>query len=75
MINISPDIVINDQSKESYFLARIAISKKDLKKLKNKVELYPGMPAQVFIITGSRSLIAYMFTPISESSYKAFRDE
>jgi HlyD family type I secretion membrane fusion protein len=75
VINISPDIVINDQSKESYFLARIAISKKDLKKLKNKVELYPGMPAQVFIITGSRSLIAYMFTPISESSYKAFRDE
>jgi arylsulfatase A-like enzyme len=50
-------------------------SKKDITKLKDKIELYPGMPAQVFIITGSRSLISYLFTPISDSAYKAFREE
>jgi HlyD family secretion protein len=75
VINISPDILTNEQTKESYFLARIVISKKDIEKLKDKIELYPGMPAQVFIITGSRSLISYMFTPISDSAYKAFREE
>ena len=75
MINVSADIVTNEQTRESYFLARINISKKDLDKLKEKIELYPGMPAQVFIITGSRSLISYMFTPISDSTYKAFREE
>ena len=75
VINVSPDILINEQSKESYFLARVAIDKKDLKKLKNKIELYPGMPAQVFIINDSRSLISYMFLPISDSYYKAFREE
>jgi HlyD family type I secretion membrane fusion protein len=73
--NVSPDILINEQSKESYFLARVAIAKKDLKKLKNKIELYPGMPAQIFILTDSRSLISYMFSPISDSYYKAFREE
>ncbi len=75
VINVSADIVTNEQTRESYFLARINISKKDLNKLKEKIELYPGMPAQVFIITGSRSLISYMFTPISDSTYKAFREE
>lgn len=75
VINISADIVTNEQTRESYFLARISISKKDIEKLKDKIELYPGMPAQVFIITGSRSLISYMFTPISDSVYKAFREE
>jgi len=75
VINVSPDILINEQSKESYFLARVAIAKKDLKKLKNKIELYPGMPAQIFILTDSRSLISYMFSPISDSYYKAFREE
>ena len=75
VINVSPDIITNEQTRESYFLARISISKKDIEKLKSKVELYPGMPAQVFIITGSRSLISYMFTPISDSAYKAFREE
>jgi len=73
--NVSPDILINEQSKESYFLARVEIAKKDLKKLKNKIELYPGMPAQIFILTDSRSLISYMFLPISDSYYKAFREE
>jgi HlyD family type I secretion membrane fusion protein len=75
VINISPDIVTNEQTRESYFLARVSISKKDIAKLKDKIELYPGMPAQVFIITGSRSLISYMFTPISDSAYRAFREE
>ncbi len=73
--NISPDILTNEQTRESYFLARISISKKDIEKLKDKVVLYPGMPAQVFIITGSRSLVSYLFTPISDSAYKAFREE
>ncbi len=75
VINVSPDIITNEQSRESYFLIRVSISKKDIDKLKSKVELYPGMPAQVFIITGSRSLVSYMFTPISDSTYKAFREE
>lgn len=75
VINVSPDILTNEQTRESYFLARVSISKKDIEKLKSKVELYPGMPAQVFIITGSRSLFSYMFTPISDSAYKAFREE
>ena len=75
VINVSPDIITNEQTRESYFLARVSISKKDIEKLKSKVELYPGMPAQVFIITGSRSLISYMFTPISDSAYRAFREE
>jgi HlyD family type I secretion membrane fusion protein len=75
LINISPDIITNEQTKESYFLARVSISKKDIEKLKSKIELYPGMPAQVFIITGSRSLISYMFTPISDSAYRAFRED
>ena len=75
LINISPDIITNEQTKESYFLARVSISKKDIEKLKSKIELYPGMPAQVFIITVSRSLISYMFTPISDSAYRAFRED
>lgn len=75
VINISPDIITNEQTRESYFLARVSIGKKDIEKLKDKIELYPGMPAQVFIITGSRSLVSYMFTPISDSAYRAFREE
>lgn len=75
VLNVSPDIVISEDGKESYFIARVKVDDNDIKKLKNKIELYPGMPAQVFIIIGSRSLISYLFTPISDAAYKAFREE
>ena len=74
VISVSADIFINEQTRESYFLARIKIDEKEIAKLKDKATLYPGMPAQVFIITGSRSLLSYLFTPITKASYKAFRE-
>ena len=75
VINISPDITIDEMSKEQYFLARIAINKKDISKLKEEIKLYPGMPAQIFIISDSRTFISYLFSPIINSAYKAFREE
>lgn len=75
VINISPDIIMNEQTRESYFLARIRINEKSLEKLKSKIELSPGMPAQVFIINGSRSLLSYLFTPIKDATYRSFREE
>ncbi len=75
IINVAADVTTNEQNKESYFLARVSINKKDIAKLKTKITLYPGMPAQAFILTGSRSLVSYLLTPISDSTYKAFREE
>ncbi len=75
VINVSADIMVNEQSKESYFLARIKIDQKELANLKEQVTLHPGMPAQIFIITGSRSMVSYLLTPIQDSFYKAFREE
>jgi HlyD family type I secretion membrane fusion protein len=74
VVNLSADIVVDDRTRESYFLARVKIVDENINKLREKVELYPGMPAQVFIITGSRSLMTYLFTPIEDAAYKAFRE-
>lgn len=74
VVNLSADIVVDDRTRESYFLARVKIVDENIDKLRQKVELYPGMPAQVFIITGSRSLMTYLFTPIEDAAYKAFRE-
>ena len=75
VINISADILSDEKTKESYFIARIAIDENEVAKLKNKIEISPGMPAQVFIITGSRTLVDYLISPIQDSAYKAFREE
>ncbi len=75
ILDVSGDIVVNEQTKESYFLARVRIVDENIEKLKHRIELYPGMPAQVFILTGSRTLLSYLFTPIQDAAYKAFREE
>jgi HlyD family secretion protein len=38
------------------------------------VELRPGMPAEVFIETGSRSLLSYITKPLRDQLARAFRD-
>ncbi|MBT4878654.1 MAG: HlyD family type I secretion periplasmic adaptor subunit [Alphaproteobacteria bacterium] len=75
VLSVSADILTDEQSSEQYFLARIKIDDSEINKLKEKITLYPGMPALGFIITGSRSLLDYLFDPITDASYKAFREE
>ena len=73
--SISADILTDEISGENYFLGRIKISEDSLSDLKENIQLYPGMPAEVFIITGSRTLLQYLISPISDAAYKAIRDE
>ncbi|MFT6332939.1 MAG: HlyD family type I secretion membrane fusion protein [Lentimonas sp.] len=75
VLSVSADILLDEVSGEQYFLARIKIDEDEINHLKEKITLYPGMPAQAFIITGTRSLFTYLFDPITEAGYKAFRED
>lgn len=75
LLSVSADILLDEITGENYFLGRIKISDKSLKSLKENIALYPGMPAEVFIITGSRTLFSYLLSPIKDATYKAFRDD
>lgn len=75
VLSVSADILTDDLSGQQYFLARIKIAAGELEKLKSDIDLYPGMPVSVFIITGSRSFLKYLFSPITDAAYKAFREE
>ena len=75
VLSVSADSLLDEITGEQYFLARIKIDEEEIKRLKSDIKLSPGMPAQVFIIIGSRSLWSYLFSPIVDASYKAFREE
>ena len=75
VISVSADSMIDELTGMPYYLARIRLSKQDLSNLKSTIKLTPGMPAQVFIMTGARTLFDYLFSPIIDASYKAFREQ
>lgn len=77
VIQVSADRLSDMQSSppDLYYLARVEVDKKFLSKMAKHIELYPGMPADVLIRTGSRSFLNYLFSPITDSTHRAFREE
>jgi protease secretion system membrane fusion protein len=62
------------QPGSSYYLAKITINKNGLKKLQGKV-LQPGMPTQVIIKTGERSLFTYLVHPFIKRISASLKEE
>jgi HlyD family type I secretion membrane fusion protein len=71
--SISADRLIDDRSGEAYFLAKVEVDRAELARLKD-VRLLPGMPAEVMILTGERTLLDYLLREFTESVTKSFRE-
>jgi membrane fusion protein, epimerase transport system len=57
-----------DQQKTPYYLARVEITPKGLSDLtRQKLDLVAGMPAEVLINTGERTLFRYLLDPIKNT--------
>lgn len=75
VLNVSADSLMDEMTGQTYYLARIKLDQNEILSLKETVVLNPGMAAQAFIITGARSFVNYLFSPIKDATYKAFREE
>lgn len=75
VIQISADRFTSENTGEAYFLARVEINKDVLESMPGNVELYPGMPAEVFITTGATTLLQYLASPIIDSFRRSFKEE
>lgn len=72
--SISPDIIMEPRSGQSHYSVRIRQEPQSLAKL-NKLALYPGMPAEVFIRASDRSVISYLTKPLADQLAHTFREE
>jgi HlyD family secretion protein len=74
VIYVSADKLTDPKTGEPYFTARVKLDKGMLDQLPN-VKLSPGMPAEVYIITGERLAIDYLISPLRDSFRRAFRED
>ena len=65
VFTISADSQVDQVTGASYYEARIEIIPESLKYLESQI-LVQGMPADAFISTGSRTLLQYLFKPLSD---------
>lgn len=71
---ISADKFVDDKTGTQYYLAYVEIDEKSKEELGKDMPLYPGMPTEVFITTGSTTLLKYLLRPLTESFYRSIRD-
>jgi HlyD family secretion protein len=70
---ISPDLVQDPRTGASYYVVRVELTRADVARLTN-VKLVPGMPAELFIKTADRTLLAYLLKPMTDQLSTAFRE-
>jgi HlyD family secretion protein len=70
--HISGDLQKQQPTGEIFYTIRLALQpNQNLEKLK----LIPGMPAEVFIQTGSRSPLSFFMKPLTDNLKRAFNEE
>lgn len=66
LVQVSADRLTNKDNGTSYYLARVAVTDVGRKRLGN-LALVPGMPAEVLINTGARTMLQYLMQPASNA--------
>ena len=74
VINLSADKLTEERSGNTYYLAQIELTPDSYVKLRG-LELLLGMPAEVFINTGERTVFEYLTQPITNTFARAFIED
>jgi HlyD family secretion protein len=83
VISLSPDLITDHQRgpgdplANGYYLARIEIDMDKFQEIADsrKLELHPGMQAEVQIVTGTRTLLRYLLDPVIDAMFKGFKEK
>ena len=68
---VSADVV-RDQS-GAYYDVRLSLKQEEIHRL-GSLQLTPGMPAEVFLQAKSRTMLSYLFKPITDQLSRMFRE-
>lgn len=70
--SISADRLM-DERQGPYYKARVQVSPDGMRLLGNN-KIRPGMPVEVFVITGERTMMSYLLKPLLDRSRSALRE-
>ena len=71
---VAADMMTDERTGSAYFTARIRLSRESLQEWP-ETRLYPGMPAEVMIVTGERRAIDYFVAPLFDRMRRAFHEK
>ena len=72
--SVSADILTDQHTGMSYYLARVSVTTEGYKTLGKRL-LQPGMPVEVIFITGERSMLTYLISPLTKRMAATMKEE
>lgn len=72
--SVSADLLTEPQTGAAYYLARINVTPEGYKKL-GKRQLQSGMPVEVVFLTGERSMLTYLLSPLTKRLAASMKEE
>ncbi|MBL8699315.1 MAG: HlyD family type I secretion periplasmic adaptor subunit [Alphaproteobacteria bacterium] len=70
---VSADILLNERTGVGFYRATVRIPVEERRRL-GPLVIQPGMPAEVLVHSGSRTMIQYLWTPIRDSLRRALKE-
>jgi len=78
VLSVSADAITDPDSGERYYSMKVEVDRAQLDAIVDRsgetIELVPGMPAQVLVVTGERTLVEYLIEPLRASMRNALRE-
>ncbi|MDD5478452.1 HlyD family type I secretion periplasmic adaptor subunit [Rhodoferax sp.] len=74
VVSVSGDVLVDPQTGVGYYLARVGVTAEGYKQL-GKRQLQPGMPVEVVFLTGERSMLTYLLSPLTKRLAASMKEE
>ena len=71
---VAADQITDEKTGTSFFKVHVRPDADQVARLKG-IKLVPGMPAEVFIRTGERTVLSYLTKPLNDQVRRAFKED
>ncbi|MET0263986.1 MAG: HlyD family type I secretion periplasmic adaptor subunit [Duganella sp.] len=76
VIQIAADRTVEERTGQPYYKVRVQVTKEGAKLIEQKkLDVVSGMPVDMFVKTGERSMMSYLLKPITDRAHSAMSEE
>jgi HlyD family secretion protein/epimerase transport system membrane fusion protein len=72
--SVSADRLLDESTRQPYYLARVEIQREEIRRSDPSIQLVPGMPAEVLIVTGEQTMVRYLIRPFLDALRRSLRE-
>jgi protease secretion system membrane fusion protein len=76
VIEVGADRLLEERNGNPYYKVRVRVTPAGQKKIaENHMDVRPGMPVELFVNTGERTMLNYLMKPILDRAHSALTEE